>query len=102
LDESCTMKTRSRWADSNKVCKSSKAFADNQQLRILDHENYISVQQTTTALALLTVASVRPLKPELMINISAHFFSTKTIAIICSIAALAVTLGDKAYAATID
>ncbi len=42
MDESCTMKTRSRWADSNKVCKSSKAFADNQQLMILDQENYIS------------------------------------------------------------
>ena len=55
-----------------------------------------------TALALLTVASVRPLKPELMMNISAHFFWTKTIAIICAIAALAVTLGGKAYAATLD
>lgn len=48
------------------------------------------------------IASVRPLKPELMMNISAHFFSTKTIAIICAIAALAVTLGGKTYAATID
>ena len=55
-----------------------------------------------TALALLTVASVRPLKPELMMNISVHFFSTKTIAIIYAIAALAVTLEGKAYAATID
>ncbi len=35
-------------------------------------------------------------------NISAHFFSTKTIAIIYAIATLAVTLGGKAYAATID
>jgi dienelactone hydrolase len=55
-----------------------------------------------TALALLTVASVRPLKPELMMNISAHFLSAKTIAIICAITALAVTLGSKAYAATLD
>lgn len=55
-----------------------------------------------TALALLTVASVRPLKPELMMNISAHFLSAKTITIICAITALAVTLGSKAYAATLD
>ncbi len=37
-----------------------------------------------------------------MMNISAHFFWTKTIGIICAIAALAVTFGGKAYAATID
>lgn len=55
-----------------------------------------------TALALLTVTSVRPLKPELMMNISAHFLSAKTIAIIYAITALAVTFGGKAYAATLD
>jgi hypothetical protein len=58
--------------------------------------------QTIIGLRPFPVASVRPLKPELMMNISAHFISTKTIAISCAIAALAVTPGGKAYAATID
>jgi dienelactone hydrolase len=35
-------------------------------------------------------------------NFSAHFLSAKSLAIICAIAALAVTFSGKAYAATID
>ncbi len=48
------------------------------------------------------IAYVRPLKLKLMLNYKPYFFSTKNLAIVCTIAALIVVFDGKTSAATID